>query len=59
MGLYLEGENGHSDVYIGVPSVINRTGIKKVVELSLNDQEQEKFTKSVQTLKDIQATIWG
>jgi len=59
VGAYLDGENGHSDVYIGVPAVINRTGIKKVVELSLNDQEQEKFTKSVKTLKAIQATIWG
>lgn len=58
VGALLEGENGHSDVYIGIPSVINRTGIKKVVELTLNQVEQEKLANSVETLKDIQAEIW-
>ncbi|TXC89560.1 L-lactate dehydrogenase [Metabacillus litoralis] len=58
VGALLEGENGHSDVYIGIPSVINRTGIKKVVELTLNENEQEKLANSVRTLKGIQAQIW-
>lgn len=58
VGALLEGENGHSDVYIGIPSVINRNGIKKVVELELTDNEKDKLAKSVKTLKDIQAQIW-
>ncbi|WP_226668794.1 L-lactate dehydrogenase [Metabacillus litoralis] len=58
VGALLEGENGHSDVYIGIPSVINRTGIKKVVELTLNEKEQAQLAKSVKTLKDIQEQIW-
>lgn len=58
VGAMLEGENGHHDVYIGMPSVINRTGIKKVVELALNGVEKEQLAKSVKTIKDIQATIW-
>jgi len=59
VGALLEGENDHSDVFIGIPSVINRKGIKKVVELELTDEEKAKFANSVNTLKDIQAQFWA
>ncbi|MEC0088898.1 L-lactate dehydrogenase [Paenibacillus macquariensis] len=58
VGSLLEGEYGHNDVYIGVPTVIHRAGRKDLVELSLNEDEQEKFAKSVKVLKDIQASFW-
>ena len=48
---YLDGEYGQSNIYIGVPAVVNRNGIKEVVELELNEEEQAKFTNSVQVLK--------
>lgn len=54
VGALVEGEYGHQDVFIGIPSVITRNGIKKIVELSLTEDEDEKLTKSVQTLKEIQ-----
>lgn len=50
---YLDGEFGQEDIYIGVPAIINRQGIRKVVEIPLNDAEQEKMTHSVNTLKKI------
>ncbi|MBU7594200.1 L-lactate dehydrogenase [Metabacillus halosaccharovorans] len=59
VGALLEGENGHRDVFIGIPSVINRKEIKKVVELELTDGEKAKFANSVKTLKDIQAQFWA
>ncbi|SDM45013.1 L-lactate dehydrogenase [Sediminibacillus halophilus] len=58
VGAMLNGEFGHEDVYIGVPAVINRTGVKKIVELSLDEKEQGQFAQSVKTLKDIQAALW-
>jgi L-lactate dehydrogenase len=48
---YLNGEYGHKDIFIGVPSVVNRNGIREVVELTLNNEEQEKFGHSVSVLK--------
>lgn len=51
----LEGEYEEEDVYIGVPAVINRNGIRNVVEIPLNDEEQSKFAHSAKTLKDIMA----
>lgn len=51
----LEGEYEEEDVYIGVPAVINRNGIRNVVEIPLNDEERSKFAHSAKTLKDIMA----
>ncbi len=36
-------------------AVINRNGIRNVVEIPLNDEEQSKFAHSAKTLKDIMA----
>lgn len=48
---YLDGEYGQHDVYIGVPAVINRNGIREVIEIELNDKEKEQFNHSVSVLK--------
>lgn len=48
---YLEGQYGHQDVYIGVPAIVNRNGIRDIVELNLSEAEQNKFTHSVDVLK--------
>lgn len=48
----LEGEYGHNDVYIGVPCIVNREGLREVVELELNEEEKEKFAHSVKVLKE-------
>ncbi|KOO48313.1 L-lactate dehydrogenase [Viridibacillus arvi] len=58
VGSLLEGEYGHSDVYVGVPTIINRGGRKSIVELSLNPEEKEKLANSVKTLKDVQSPFW-
>lgn len=48
---YLDGEYGSRDVYIGVPAIVNRNGIRGIVELQLNEGEQSKFSHSVEVLK--------
>ncbi|KAB2333861.1 L-lactate dehydrogenase [Bacillus mesophilum] len=48
---YLDGKYGQSDVYIGVPAIVNRKGIRDVIELHLDQDEQEKFTHSAEVLK--------
>lgn len=56
---YLEGEYGHEDVYIGVPAVVNRSGVRQIVELALNEEEQAKFTHSVDVLKKTMAPVFN
>jgi malate dehydrogenase len=38
---YLDGEYGHSDVTIGVPAIIGKNGVEKIIELDLNDEEKQ------------------
>ena len=49
----LEGEYDLDTLYIGVPAIINREGIRKVIELPLNEKEKEQFAHSAHTLKNV------
>ena len=46
------GEYGQRDVFIGVPCIIGRNGVKEIVELNLTDAEKEKFENSASVLKN-------
>lgn len=49
----LNGEYGFHDVFIGVPAVINRNGIKEIVTYHLSDDEMNQFKKSVDVLQGL------
>lgn len=49
----LNGEYGQEKIYIGVPAIINREGIKKIIKLPLNEVDQTKLDRSVKTLKEV------
>ena len=44
--------NDQNEIYIGQPSVINKNGIERVIDLSLNDEEKGKFDNSVNIIKN-------
>lgn len=54
---YLDHEYNHDDIYMGVPCVINREGVKEVIQIPLNDMDQNKFDKSYSILKAIKLDI--
>ncbi len=43
----LEGEYGYEDVLVGVPVVLGKGGVEKVIELKLNDDEKAALNTSV------------
>ena len=45
--VYLNGEYNVKGLYVGVPVVIGKNGVEKIVEIELNDQEKDNFKKSV------------
>ncbi len=49
---YLNGEYGHDDVYIAVPSIVNENGVREVIHLPLDNEEKEKLDKSVEIMKE-------
>lgn len=50
---YMDGQYGINDVYIGTPAVVCADGIKQVIEVPLNEEEQTKMTESAKTLKQV------
>ncbi|USB31600.1 L-lactate dehydrogenase [Paenibacillus sp. YPG26] len=42
---------GISDVYLGIPSVVDRSGVREVLDLNLSDQELEQLRASANKLK--------
>jgi malate dehydrogenase len=48
----LDGEYGFTDVSIGVPVVIGKEGVEKIIELELTENTKECFTKSVAAVKE-------
>lgn len=49
---YLQGEYGFSDVSIGVPCVLGKNGVERILELKLGLETKEEFEKSVAVVKD-------
>ena len=43
---YLDGEYGMKDITIGVPVILGKNGIERIVELPLNDDEKAKLAAS-------------
>ena len=50
---YLDGEYGEEDIYVGVPVVIGKNGVEKIVEIKLNESEKADFKKSVNSVKEL------
>ena len=50
---YLNGEYGIKDLYAGVPVVIGKNGVEKIIELSLSKDEKNNFEKSIESVKDL------
>ena len=50
---YLQGEYGVDGFYVGVPVVLGGDGVERIIELSLNDEEQVMFDNSVNAVKSL------
>jgi malate dehydrogenase len=48
----LDGEYGFSDITMGVPAVIGKNGVEKIIELELNDEEKDSLQKSADSVKN-------
>lgn len=59
LSVYLDGQYGQKDVYIGVPAVINRSGIRNVIEMELTEVEQGNMQHSANTLRSVIADAFS
>jgi malate dehydrogenase len=50
---FLSGEYGYRDIYMGVPVIIGRGGVERVVEIALTTEEKAMLDKSASSVKAI------
>ena len=50
---YLRGEYGVKNLYSGVPVIIGASGVEKVIELKLSNEEKESFRQSIKAVEDL------
>ena len=51
--VYLNGEYDAKDIYAGVPVIIGKNGVEKIVELKLTDEEKNNFESSIKSVKEL------
>lgn len=50
---WLQGEYGLSNIYLGVPVILGKNGVEKIIELKLNDAEMELLNNSAKSVKEV------
>ncbi|MNN50843.1 L-lactate dehydrogenase 1 [compost metagenome] len=54
----LEGQYDQDNLYIGVPAIVNRGGIREVIEIELDEEETTQFAHSAKVLKEMIEKIY-
>jgi malate dehydrogenase len=55
--VFLEGEYGQEDICMGVPCIIGKNGVEKIVDVQLNDAEKALFAKSADAVRNMNADL--
>ena len=53
----LNGEYGMKDIYLGVPVVLGKNGIEKIIELDLTEQEMNDLKVSADSVKKVMTVL--
>ena len=51
--VYLNGEYGAKDIYAGVPVIIGKNGVEKVIEIELSKNEKKDFDNSIKSVQEL------
>ena len=56
---WLTGEYGVNDLYLGVPVILGKNGIERIIELDLNDDEKALLRESEAAVRDVKNVLDG
>ena len=51
--VFLNGEYGAKNIYAGVPVIIGSSGVEKIIEINLNEQEKKDFSSSIEAVDEL------
>src|SRR5690554_4658609 len=54
---WLQGEYGMNDIYLGVPVILGKKGIEKIIELQLNDEEKALLDESAEHVRQVMRVL--
>lgn len=54
---YLDGEYGYDDIYLGVPVILGKNGVERVIELELDKDDKERFDHSQKEVREVLSFI--
>jgi malate dehydrogenase len=50
---YLQGQYGCRDLYLGVPVIIGKGGVERIIEVELDEEERGMLKKSVDSVQKV------
>ena len=50
---FVDGQYGLDGIYVGVPVIIGKNGVERIVEIALNEEEQNMFNHSISAVKTL------
>lgn len=54
--VYLSGEYGVHDLFVGVPAILGKNGVEKIIELKLTDAEKAQVSASADAVRELLST---
>ena len=54
---YMNGEYGCIDIYLGVPVILGKNGVERIIELELDPEDKERFEVSYQEVRTTLALL--
>ncbi len=51
--VYLNGEYKTKNIYAGVPVIIGKKGVEKIIQIKLTEKEKNNFKKSINSVKEL------
>ncbi len=57
VSVHLDGQYGMNDIFLSVPTIIDKTGAKEIVEINMKEDEQKALEESYKVLKRFLSTV--
>ena len=51
--VYLDGDYGAKNIYAGVPVIIGKDGVEKIINVNLSNDEKKNFDNSIKAVQDL------
>ena len=55
--VYCEGEYGYNDLFIGLPAVLGKNGVEKILEVNLTSEEKQALDNSASAVKELKEAM--